>query len=91
MSRRRHGIDAFWRYISNIFIPSETDTNIKGRNRNDRPKRFWSFMKNLRRDSSGVPCLSENGILETCNKVKADILADSFGLYTPERMQVISL
>ena len=62
---------------SNIFIPSETDTNIEGCNRNDRPKRFWSFMKNLKRDSSG------NGILKTGNKNKADTFSRQFGLYTP--------
>ena len=70
---------------SNIFIPSETDTNIEGCNWNDRPKRFWSFMKNLKRDSSG------NGILKTGNKKKADIFSRQFGLYTPKRMQVTSL
>ena len=48
-------------------------------NRNDRPKRFWSFMKNLRRDSSGVSRLSENGILKTGNKDKADIFSRRFG------------
>ena len=84
--------DAYWRYVSNIFTPPETDTNIEGCNRNDRPKRFWSFiMKNLRRESSGVSCLRENGILKTGDKDKADILADNLGLYTPERIQLTSL
>ena len=45
----------------------------------------------MRRDSSGVSCLRENGILKTGNKDKADILADSLDLYTPERMQMTSL
>ena len=48
-------------------------------------------MENLRRDSSGVSCLMENGILKIFNKDKADILADSLGLYTLDRMQVTSL
>ena len=61
------------------FIPSETYTNIEGCNRNDRPKRFWSFMKNLRRNSSGVSCLRDNGILKTGNKDKADIFSRQFG------------
>ena len=36
-------------------------------------------MKNLRRDSSGVSCLRENGILKTGNKDKADIFSRQFG------------
>ena len=31
--------DAYWRYVSNIFVPSEADTTIEGCNRNDRSKR----------------------------------------------------
>ena len=38
-------------------------------------------MTNLRRDSSGVSCLRDNGIFKT-------YLADSLGLYTLERKQV---
>ena len=81
-----------WRYVTNIFIPSETVTNIEGCNRNDRPKQFWSFMKNLRRDSSGVSCLRDNGILKTGNKDKADIFSRKFGcVYTRENAGDIPL
>ena len=45
--------DAYWKYVSNIFTPSVTDTVIEDCNRNDRLKRFWSFMKNLRKDFNG--------------------------------------
>ena len=81
--------DAYWRYVSSIFSPSETDTNIEECNRNDRPRRFWFFMKNLRRDSSGVSCLRENGILKTGNTDKADIFSRQFG--SVKCMQVTSL
>ena len=67
--------DAYLRYVSNIFTPSETDNNLEGCNRNDRPKRFWSIMTNLRKDSSGVSCLRDNGYLETGNKDKTDIFS----------------
>ena len=80
----------YWRYVSYICIPSETDTKIEGCNRNDRPKRFLSFMKNLRRDSSGVSCLRENGILKTGNKDKSDIFSRQF-VYTRENACDISL
>ena len=36
-------------------------------------------MKNLRRYSSGVSCLRENGTLKISNKDKADILSRQFG------------
>ena len=62
--------DAYWRCISNIF-----DTNIDGCNRNDGTKRFWSFMKTWKKDSSGVSCLKDNGILKTGNKDNADIIS----------------
>ena len=42
-------------------------------------------MKNLRRDSSGVSCFWENGILKTGNKDKTDIFSKQFGsVYTRE-------
>ena len=75
--------DAYWRYVSNIFNPLDTDTNIEDCTQNDRLKKFWSFTKNLRKDSMGVACLRENGILKTANKDKADIF-NSSSLYTPE-------
>ena len=49
-------------------------------------------MKNLRRDSSGVSCLSENGILKTGNKNKAGIFSRQFGsVYTWENAGDIPL
>ena len=38
----------------NIFNPLDTDTNIEDCNQNDRLKKFWYYMKNLRNDSTGV-------------------------------------
>ena len=78
--------DAYWRYVSNIFNPLDTDTNIEDCTQNDRLKKFWSFMKNLRKDSTGVACLRENGILKTDNKDKADIFNKQFeSVYTREQ------
>ena len=62
----------------------DTDTNIE--DQNDRLKNFWSFMKNLRKDSTGVACLRENGILKTGVKDKADIFNRQFeSVYTREQ------
>ena len=39
-------------------------------------KQFWSFIKTLRKDSSGIPALRnrETGDLETDSKQKAELL-----------------
>ena len=49
-------------------------------------------MKNLRRDSSGLSCLRENGILKSGDKDKADILSRQFGsVYTRDNAGDIPL
>ena len=49
-------------------------------------------MKNSRRDSSGMSCLRDNGILKTGNKDKADIFSRQFGsVYTREKAGDIPL
>ena len=49
-------------------------------------------MKNLRRDSLGVSCLRNNGILKTGNKDKADIFSRQFvSVYTQEEVGDIPL
>ena len=53
---------------------------------NYRLKKLWSFMKNLRKDSTGVACLRENGILKTGVKDKDDIFNRQFeSVYTWEQ------
>jgi hypothetical protein len=42
------------------------------------PKRFWSFIKNKRADSSGVAPLKRNGVLFSDSNTKANILNDQF-------------
>ena len=75
--------DAYWRYVSNIVNPLDTDTNIEDCKQNDQLKKFWSFMKNLRKDSTDVACLRENGILKTGVKDKADIFNKQFECLHP--------
>ena len=36
-------------------------------------KKFWSFVKSLKKDALGITSLSENGILKTDTHEKADI------------------
>ena len=68
-------------------LTSDTDTNIEDCIQSDRLKKFWSFMKNFRKDSTGVACLRGNGILKTANKDKVDIFNRQFeSVYTREQV-----
>ena len=64
--------DAYWRHVSNIFKfendPSDPDSNKSGKS-----KKFWSFVKSLKKNAFGITSLRENDILKTDTKEKADI------------------
>ena len=55
--------------VSNIFTfvndPSNPDANKIGK-----IKKFWSFVKSLKKDAFGITSLRENGILKTNTKEK---------------------
>ena len=60
---------SYWSYINNII---ETDDAEK-----DHPpkqKRFWNYIKSLRKESTGISPLKDNGRLFNASKDKADIL-----------------
>ena len=61
---------AYWEYVDNIieFGDPEKDENP------GKQKRFWSYIKSLRKDTSGVSLLKENGKMHADPKDKADIL-----------------
>ena len=69
--------DAYLRHISNIFtfenVPSDPDSNKSGK-----IKKFWSFVKSLKKDAFGITSLRENGILKTDTKEKANICNRKF-------------
>ena len=51
------------------------------------PKQFWSFIKSLKKDSSGIPTLKDNGILITDSKQKAELLNRQYqSQFTIERL-----
>ena len=41
-------------------------------------KKFWSFVKSLKKDTFGITSLRENGILKTDSKEKANICNGRF-------------
>ena len=44
----------------------------------DSKKQFWSFVKSLKNDSSGIPALKNQGVLISDNIQKAELLNDQF-------------
>ena len=48
------------------------------REKNEKCKRFWSFVKSLKKDASGITSLRENGILKTDTVDKANICNEQF-------------
>ena len=70
--------DAYSKHISNTF-PFETDDNDTDCPRkNEKCKRFWSFVMSLKKDASGITSLRENGILKTDTVDKANICNKQF-------------
>ena len=58
--------------IGNIFT-FENDPSDPHANKSGKIKKFWSFVRSLRKDAFGITSLRENGILKTDTKEKADI------------------
>ena len=56
--------DAYWKYVSNIFT-FENDSSDPDTPKPEKIKKFWSFVKSLKKDAYGITSLRENGILKT--------------------------
>jgi len=61
-------------YINNIICGDTQDTSTQ----NNRNKKFYGYIKSLRRDSSGVASLKKDGIAFSDSSKKAEILNDQF-------------
>ena len=70
--------DAYWRHVSNIFTLEENETDPDSPKKNIKVKRFWSFVKSLKKEASGITSLRENGILKTDTVEKANICNRQF-------------
>ena len=69
--------DAYWKYVSNIFT-FENDSSNPDTPKPEKIKKFWSFVKSLKKDAYGITSLRENGILKTDTKEKANICNRQF-------------
>ena len=69
--------DAYWKHVSNIFT-YENDSSDPDTPKPEKIKKFWSFIKSLKKDAYGITSLRENGILTTDSKEKANICNRQF-------------
>ena len=60
---------SYWAYVNNIIEIGNPDDD-----HHPKQKRFWSYIKSLRKDSTGIAPLKDNGRLFNSSKDKADIL-----------------
>ena len=65
--------DAYWKHISNIFTLDTEIIDPDSPRKNEKAKKFWSFVKALKKDAFGITSLRENGILKTDTVEKANI------------------
>ena len=66
---QKHERQAYWTYINGIIEADDPEVD-----RPPKQKRFWNYIKSLRKDSTAVSPLKDNGRLFNSAKDKADIL-----------------
>ena len=70
--------DAYWKHISNIFSFETESPDPDSPRKNEKAKKFCSFVKSLKNDAFGINTLRENGILKTDTLDKANICNRQF-------------
>ena len=63
---------AYWTYINDLINPPSQDGKVQGQ------KRFWSYIKSLKKDYAGIGSLKHDGKLITVSIGKAEILNNQF-------------
>ena len=69
--------DAYWKHVSIVYT-FENDPSDPNSNKSGEIKKFWSFVKSLKKDVFGITSLRENGIMKTDTKEKANICKRQF-------------
>ena len=71
---------SYWNYINNIIEVVDPDSG-----QHPKQKRFWSYIKSLRKDTTGVAPLKDNGRLFNAPRDKAEILSRQYqSVYTQQ-------
>ena len=51
--------DAYWKHITNIFSFENDNPDPDCPRKNEKAKKFWSFVKSLKKDASGINTLRD--------------------------------
>ena len=70
--------DTYWKHISDIFSFETENPDPDCPRKNEKVKKFWSFVKALKKDAFGITTLRENGIPKTDTLDKAIFVIDNF-------------
>ena len=70
--------DAYWKHISNIFSFETESPDPDSPRKNEKAKKFWSFVKSLKNDAFGINTLRENGILKLTLLIRQIFVIDNF-------------
>jgi hypothetical protein len=72
----------YWKYLEGIISFDTTDTNLE---RPQKQKKFWSYIKNMKKDNTGVVSLRNNRLLINDSKQKAEVQNTQYhSVFTPE-------
>ena len=75
---------AYWHYVDNLIEVGDVDGNVP------KLKRFWNFIRNTRKDNTGISPLKEHVSLFSGAKDKEDILGRKYeSVYTQEDVSSI--
>jgi hypothetical protein len=78
----------YWKYLEGIITFYTTDTNSE---RPQKQNKFWSYIRNLKKDNTGVAPLRNKGFLINDSKQKAEVLSTQcHSVFTPEDDKPIS-
>ncbi|KAL8625345.1 hypothetical protein ACOMHN_044488 [Nucella lapillus] len=72
---QREQRQSYWQYINSLISPPDDDDMP---NKGQSQKRFWSYIKSLRRDNNGVAPLKKNGSMFCTAADKANILNQQY-------------
>ena len=66
---------AYWNYLENIICYDENSEKVQ------KQKEFWNYIRNTKKDSSGVAPLRQEGMLIDDTRQKPEILTNNIILY----------
>ena len=70
---------AYWNYLENIICYDENSEKVQ------KEKKFWNYIRNTKKDSSGVAPLRQEGMFIDDTSQKAEILNKQYhSVFTPE-------